>query len=169
MQFSTRELACWDVTADRWVVEGGEYALSVGASSRDLRLAGVLALTGDETRRPLTLESTLAEVLADPDLGPAVMSAMQDMAGDTAPDPGAIDTAPDPGAMGTDLLRIMGQVPLDRLVAFSGGRVTHEHLIALLQEWRHRKASGDEAGADEMLSELLLSINAIASGLRTTG
>ncbi|MGV3530860.1 MAG: phosphoenolpyruvate carboxylase, partial [Chthoniobacteraceae bacterium] len=48
-------------------------------------------------------------------------------------------------------------------------RVLHRQQIALLKEWRTRKASGDDAGADGMLSELLLSINAIASGLRTTG
>ncbi len=48
-------------------------------------------------------------------------------------------------------------------------RVLHRQQIALLREWRQRRADGDEAGADGMLSELLLSINAIASGLRTTG
>ena len=41
--------------------------------------------------------------------------------------------------------------------------------IALLSDWRSRKAAGDETGADALLPELLLSINAIASGLRTTG
>ena len=48
-------------------------------------------------------------------------------------------------------------------------RVLHLQQIGLLRDWRGRLASGDVAGADEMLPELLLSINAIASGLRTTG
>lgn len=48
-------------------------------------------------------------------------------------------------------------------------RVLHRQQIELLRDWRERKAAGGEAAADDMLSELLLSINAIASGLRTTG
>jgi len=48
-------------------------------------------------------------------------------------------------------------------------RLLHRQQIALLGEWRARKAAGDEAGADALLPDLLLSINAIASGLRTTG
>jgi phosphoenolpyruvate carboxylase len=47
--------------------------------------------------------------------------------------------------------------------------VLHRQQVTLLREWRGRIRDGDNAGADEMLPELLLSINAIASGLRTTG
>ncbi len=48
-------------------------------------------------------------------------------------------------------------------------RVLHEQQIGLLSQWRGMQKSGDEAAAKQMLPELLLSINAIASGLRTTG
>ncbi|MEI6492675.1 MAG: phosphoenolpyruvate carboxylase [Verrucomicrobiota bacterium] len=48
-------------------------------------------------------------------------------------------------------------------------RVLHLQEIHLLKKWRGLKRAGDEAGADKMLPDLLLSINAIASGLRTTG
>ncbi len=48
-------------------------------------------------------------------------------------------------------------------------RVLHHQQIALLTDWRGKRAAADEAGADALLPELLLSINAIASGLRTTG
>jgi phosphoenolpyruvate carboxylase len=48
-------------------------------------------------------------------------------------------------------------------------RVLHLQEIQLLRKWRALKAAGDEAGAEKMLPDLLLSINAIASGLRTTG
>ena len=48
-------------------------------------------------------------------------------------------------------------------------RVLHLQEIELLSQWRKLRNAGDEAAADKMLPELQLSINAIASGLRTTG
>jgi phosphoenolpyruvate carboxylase len=48
-------------------------------------------------------------------------------------------------------------------------RVLHLQQVALLREWRAVLASGDQASADAMLPDMLISINAIASGLRTTG
>jgi len=48
-------------------------------------------------------------------------------------------------------------------------RVLHLQEIELLARWRKLKKDGAQAAADRMLPELLLSINAIASGLRTTG
>ncbi len=48
-------------------------------------------------------------------------------------------------------------------------RVLHHQQVGLLRDWRGRLHDGDTAGADALLPELLLSINAIASGLRTTG
>ncbi|HSI11816.1 MAG TPA: phosphoenolpyruvate carboxylase, partial [Chthoniobacter sp.] len=48
-------------------------------------------------------------------------------------------------------------------------RVLHLQEIHLLKKWRGLRKAGDEAAAEAMLPDLLLSINAIASGLRTTG
>jgi phosphoenolpyruvate carboxylase len=48
-------------------------------------------------------------------------------------------------------------------------RVLHHQQIALLREWRGHVAGGRRHDADRLLPHLLLSINAIASGLRTTG
>lgn len=48
-------------------------------------------------------------------------------------------------------------------------RVLHQQQVALLKEWRGHLAAGNDTGADALLPKLLLSINAIASGLRTTG
>jgi phosphoenolpyruvate carboxylase len=48
-------------------------------------------------------------------------------------------------------------------------KVLHHQQIALLREWRGHLASHRQAEADALLPKLLLSINAIASGLRTTG
>jgi phosphoenolpyruvate carboxylase len=48
-------------------------------------------------------------------------------------------------------------------------RVLHLQEIGMLRRWRKLRAAGDEPAAEKMLPDLLLSINAIASGLRTTG
>lgn len=48
-------------------------------------------------------------------------------------------------------------------------RVLHRQQLGLLSKWRGLLKSGAQSQADAMLPDLLLSINAIASGLRTTG
>ncbi len=47
--------------------------------------------------------------------------------------------------------------------------VLHAQQIGLLRDWRALTASGDQSGAEAMIPDLLVSINALASGLRTTG
>ena len=47
--------------------------------------------------------------------------------------------------------------------------VLHRQQIALLEEWRALRAKGDTEATEALRPSLLLSINAIASGLRTTG
>jgi phosphoenolpyruvate carboxylase len=44
----------------------------------------------------------------------------------------------------------------------------HKHQIALLRDWRARKEESEKK-ANELLPAVLLSVNAIAAGLRTTG
>jgi phosphoenolpyruvate carboxylase len=48
-------------------------------------------------------------------------------------------------------------------------RLLHRDQIHLLTRWRTARKEGRDADAEGMLTELLLSVNAIASGLRTTG
>lgn len=48
-------------------------------------------------------------------------------------------------------------------------RVLHLQQIDLLREWRAVLETGDAAKAESIIPDLLISINAIASGLRTTG
>ncbi len=47
--------------------------------------------------------------------------------------------------------------------------ILHRQQITLLEEWRELRAKNDHDAAEALRPSLLLSINAIASGLRTTG
>jgi phosphoenolpyruvate carboxylase len=51
----------------------------------------------------------------------------------------------------------------------AGLRALHMRQVSLLRRWRDLRAGGRGADADALLPTLLLSVNAIASGLRTTG
>jgi phosphoenolpyruvate carboxylase len=55
------------------------------------------------------------------------------------------------------------QIRADALLAL------HVQQVRLLRQWRLARDSQDQAAADLLFSDLLVSINAIASGLRTTG
>lgn len=47
--------------------------------------------------------------------------------------------------------------------------VLHDQQIELLKVWRGKVASGDNEAAEAIIPDLLVSVNAVASGLRTTG
>ncbi|WP_370012024.1 glycoside hydrolase family 3 C-terminal domain-containing protein [Nocardiopsis sp. LDBS0036] len=104
---SREDLAYWEVRADRWVVEGGEYVVSAGASSRDLRVTAAIAVEGDALRLPVTLDSTLGEVMADPGAAALLARAF------TPPAAEGSDNA-----MGMDMARMMASIPIRRLASF---------------------------------------------------
>jgi beta-glucosidase len=119
IQVRRTDLAYWD---GRWVVEGGSYVVSVGASSRDLRLEATVRVDGDATTAPFTGESTLGELLADPTAAPLLMAAVAEIMPAGGGTPG----------LGMDLLRMAASIPVERMVTFSGGRVARAQLDELL-------------------------------------
>jgi len=70
LTLGTRAFAFWHQTGGRWVVEGGEYGIRVGASSRDIRLAGTLVLAGQDFVAPLAADATTNAWLRHPTAGP---------------------------------------------------------------------------------------------------
>lgn len=124
------ELGYWDVRAGRRLVEAGEYTVSVGASSRDLRQHTVVAVDGDDApAMAFTADSTLGELLGDPAAAPIVGAALASAAPEGAAGP----------ALGTDMLRMLGSIPVGRMVSFSGGAISRQQLAELLDEVnRHR-------------------------------
>lgn len=119
------DLAYWDRRVEDFVVEGGAYRFDVGASSRDLRGSVVVGIEADSIRIPLTLNSTVAEVLANPVVGPMVQQQLAGMAGSME---GAEDSqVVDPQAM----QQMIASIPISRLGGFGAG-VTKEQLEQLI-------------------------------------
>jgi beta-glucosidase len=129
------DLAYWDLRVNRFIVEPGSYQVSVGASSRELRLDGSIDVAGDTLRIPLTLESTLAEAFTDPVAGPIVAAALAAQLPAGAPDAQE--------ALGVDLFSLIGSAPVDRMVSFTGGAVTREQLEQLLADANERAAANE--------------------------
>lgn len=66
------DLAYFDTAAGAWAVEGLDYRVDVGASSRDLRLSGAATVPGDQAVPTPDADSSLAVWLAHPVGGPAL-------------------------------------------------------------------------------------------------
>ncbi|SDR73633.1 glycoside hydrolase family 3 C-terminal domain-containing protein [Microterricola viridarii] len=122
VQLRRDELAYWDVRVDTWVVEGGDYTVTVGASSRDIRLTGTVAVDGDTVRLPLTANSSIGELIADPVAGPMIMQAMASMFGN----------AEEMGATDDGMAKMMASFPIGRLASFPGVGVEPEMIEQLL-------------------------------------
>lgn len=123
------DLAYWDVRVDRWIVESGEYAVEVAASSRDIRSTAVVAVEGDVVSLPLTLNSSIGDVVAHPVAGPVVMQALGGLMGGLAEtDSSAASMMPNDEAM----QKMMASFPIGRLIGFPGIDVTHEQIEQLL-------------------------------------
>ncbi len=110
-----QDLAYWDIRVDRWVVEGGDYTVSVGASSRDIRSTTAVTVEGDPLGLPLTMESSVGELMTDPVAGPIVQQTLAALVGDDE-----------------DLVKAMASFPIGRLAGFPGLPVTPEQLEGLI-------------------------------------
>ncbi|MET8100593.1 glycoside hydrolase family 3 C-terminal domain-containing protein [Streptomyces sp. NPDC005236] len=125
-----QDLAYWDVRADRWIVEGGGYDVRAAASSRDIRATATVEVEGDGLVLPLTLDSTLGEVMAAP--GAA------EILGALMPMPAA---AADSDVLGVDMARMMASIPVGRLLSFAAGAVTAADLEKLLGDLNAARAT----------------------------
>ncbi len=126
------DLAYWDVRVDRWVVAGGSYTVHVGVSSRDLRGAVQVEVTGDAVSLPITLQSSFEELLADPVVGSELQA--------------IIDSRYGPGS---PLLRLVGNFPVGRLDGFPVPRAQLEDLVARAQAGAEGQSAVEGQPADE--------------------
>ena len=88
-----RDFAHWHEPLSRWVVEGGRFSLDIGSSSRHIADTAWVSLEGDDLRQPLTVMSTLGELMRDPVVGDefrAIIEAQPEQFQRQAPDIPAI-------------------------------------------------------------------------------
>ncbi|WP_029432327.1 glycoside hydrolase family 3 C-terminal domain-containing protein [Blastococcus sp. URHD0036] len=117
------DLAYWNPRVQRWVLEAGEYLVHAGVSSRDLRASGAVSVAGDEVRLPVTAESTLGELMADPELGPQILAGLSRTTQQGA----------EHGDLGMDMMRMIASIPVSRLAGFGGGGDGASPLAQLLE------------------------------------
>ncbi|WP_447647379.1 glycoside hydrolase family 3 C-terminal domain-containing protein [Microbacterium forte] len=123
------DLAYWDVRVDRWIVEPGEYRIDVAASSRDIRSTATVEVAGDVVSLPLTMNSSIGDVMAHPVAGPIMMGALGGFLGElSGADSSAASMMPNDEAME----KMMASFPIGRLIGFPGVDVTHEQVEELL-------------------------------------
>jgi beta-glucosidase len=121
-ELTARDFSYWSTKDRRWVLEPGEFEISAGSSSRDLRLVSKVRIEGTALREPLGPGSTLAEWLGDP-AGSAVLLE-------------AVGAEPSGRAKAMfsdgDFVKMVGNFPLDRLAGFPGSGLDQTLLVDLV-------------------------------------
>jgi beta-glucosidase len=139
-RLDVRSLSRYEPVTRTWVADAGEYRLEIGASSRDIRLAGVAALDGTVPAPLLGIGSSIEEWLADPEAAAALVSALSEAGGEGAGSAsGSTSGSASGGAQLAASLALVGSMPLNRLARFPGSAVTPEllkHLEAALKSRR---------------------------------
>jgi beta-glucosidase len=105
-----RDLSYFHPGQRRWVIEGGEFGIAVGASSRDLRLTATVTVTAPASTPPLAEDASLEEWLAHP-VGSRLLAERLAGAGP--------NMLTDP-----EMHNVVGNFPLARLATFPGMPLT---------------------------------------------
>jgi beta-glucosidase len=124
LALTRRDLSYFHPGQRQWVLEGGEFGIAVGASSRDLRLSTTVTVTAAAPVPPLTEVSSLDEWLAHP-VGSRLLGERLAEAGP--------NMLTDP-----DMHKLVGNFPLARLAAFPNTPLTRADVADL----RARAAGG---------------------------
>jgi beta-glucosidase len=118
------DLAYYETRVSGWVVESGDYSVEVGRSSRDIRISDRIAVDGDRVVLPLSLDSTLGELMADPVAAPMLMQGLATLMG------GGEDAGltADP-----EMLMMMSSFPIGRFASFAGPDFDPKQIEQLIQ------------------------------------
>lgn len=117
-ELDARAFAHWDTRTHDWLVPGGDYRIEIGDSAHDIALWTVVARRGPAPVE-LTMDSSVAQLLAHPVTGPIFARAVRG--------------ADDESAMGGSLFDMVATVPVRRLLRFPGVGDQMRHLPLLLR------------------------------------
>jgi beta-glucosidase len=121
---TARDFSYWSTKVGDWALEGGEFELAVGASSRDLRLTAAVDIPAPALPTTLDGMSTLEEWLADPAGSALLRKAV-----------GVDEAGRAKGILGDEeLIRVIGNFPISSLAAFPGLGISHATVRALTEE-----------------------------------
>jgi beta-glucosidase len=123
-----RAFAFWSTLAKAWVVEAGEFELSVGSSSRDLRQSAVVTCTAGTPFARVWDQNTCLVELKDHPVGRQFMEThgrgFIEMFG-----------AVEPGSTAELMMQAMvNELPLRNLVRMSGGKFSQDQLEGMLAQ-----------------------------------
>ncbi len=119
LELDTRAFAYWHTARGEWVVEGGEFQLRIGASSRDIRLSETIMLSGGDVSAPLAVNSTYGEFLARPDAAAWLHETL-------------LRAPLGERVIGTHLGKMLATVPVNRLARFPGSGFTEQDIVDYL-------------------------------------
>ena len=124
LPLTARDLSYWSTTLNDWALEGGEFELAVGASSRDLRLTTTIEIAAPPLPTRLDAMSTLQEWLADP-IGSALLHEAV----------GTDETGRPKGILGNEeLMVVIGNFPISTLAAFPGLGLSYAVVHGLIDQ-----------------------------------
>jgi beta-glucosidase len=121
---AARDLSYWSTSVNDWVLEGGQFELAVGASSRDLRLTTTVDIAAPPLPVRLDGMATLEEWLADPSGSALLHKAV-----------GTDEDGRPKGILGNEeLLPVIGNFPISSLAALPGLGFTHDLVHSLVEQ-----------------------------------
>lgn len=133
-----RAFACWNETINDWYAESGEYQILIGKSSRNIVLSHKICV--ESTKKipcVYTENSTMGDVMGDPDLAVYVKALKEKLGGMAA---GMTGDAEEKSGTASEAITeemtmaMMRDMPLRSIVSFSGGAMGDDMLLGMLEE-----------------------------------
>ena len=113
--------AFWSVEQEQWVVESGAFKILVGPSSACTPLSADVTVHSTSIKlKPLTLDSTIGDMMEFPGGAQVVQQLMGGMAQGLG---ASADVLAGDEILGMDIKEMMGSVTLHAVIGFAGGRM----------------------------------------------
>lgn len=129
-ELDSRAFAYWDDYAKAWTVDSGSFTVSVAPSSCPYcqKKMSVTVNSTSKKPRPLTLYSTIPELMAFPGGAELIGKMMQN-----APTLSALNNDGE-DMLGMDMKAMMEGIPLKTMLMFAGGAISEEQFVGILAQ-----------------------------------